>query len=318
MSSLTAQSQDQKAFARHDQILLPLQQTSGRELRKEGEFGRRKLARERRRASVNAALGKDPWTECEEYKMLIAHREHKNKWSEITHHLKGKSNNTVKNRFYSIFRRIKGKVQRADYSFDSKLELLKICYMTSLMQYHLNNPMLSPKSKGRRGKDFIYTLIHNLPREKVQKYEDRLRQLINHKGSMHDLIDELILAHKTSSDAQTVHYTPTKYSPSLESVKDVPKDNLSFPEDPEILEQAQLCESFDESFRLPSLENSSMGELDSSSPAAGLSPSALSQGPAAAAAGASRAACFTDTLDEWDGFNLQREDNEERECLSSL
>eukprot|EP00826_Nyctotherus_ovalis_P025613 TRINITY_DN1986_c0_g1_i11.p1 TRINITY_DN1986_c0_g1~~TRINITY_DN1986_c0_g1_i11.p1 ORF type:complete len:318 (-),score=51.37 TRINITY_DN1986_c0_g1_i11:244-1197(-) len=317
MSILTVQTQDQKAFASCGQVLLSLQHTGGWGL-KEGGLSGKKLARERRRASVNTALGKDPWTEREEYDMLIAHREHKNRWSEITHHLKGKSNNTVKNRFYSIFRRIKGKVQRADFSFDSKLELLKICYMTSLMQYHLNNPMLSPKSKGRRGKDFIYSLIHNLPREKVQKYEDRLKQLINHQGSMHDLIDELILAHKTSSDAQTIQYTPTKYSPSLESVKDVPKDNLSFPEDPDILEQVQLYESFDESFRLPSLENSLMSEPESASPAAGLSPSALSEGPAAAAAGASRAACFTDTVDEWNEFILQGGNNEERESPSNL
>eukprot|EP00826_Nyctotherus_ovalis_P025614 TRINITY_DN1986_c0_g1_i12.p1 TRINITY_DN1986_c0_g1~~TRINITY_DN1986_c0_g1_i12.p1 ORF type:complete len:136 (+),score=16.98 TRINITY_DN1986_c0_g1_i12:171-578(+) len=135
---------------------------------------------------------------------------------------------------------------------------------------------------------------------------------------MHDLIDELILAHKTSSDAQTIQYTPTKYSPSLESVKDVPKDNLSFPEDPDILEQVQLYESFDESFRLPSLENSLMSEPESASPAAGLSPSALSEGPAAAAAGASRAACFTDTVDEWNEFILQGGNNEERESPSNL
>jgi hypothetical protein len=257
----------------------------------------KKMMKNKRKSSFGTSFNKDQWTEQEELDMLIAHKQHKNKWSEITRHLKGKSNNTVKNKFYSIFRRIKGKVQRDDFTFETKLELLKICYMISLMTYYLDHPMNYSKLKGRRGKDFIYSLIHNLSREKVQKYEDRIKELIEHKGNMNELIEKLTLTSNTNTLSATPETKP----------KDILIEHCAFPKassDSNTHPHSQAYDFLEELVILPSLENSMLGDSGSSSLDIPQSPSGLSEGPAAAAANAFRVACFTNALDEWDGFDL--------------
>lgn len=278
----------------------------------------KKMTKEKRRTSFNGLQGKDPWTEEEEFEMLLAHKQYKNKWSEITQHLKGKSNNTVKNRFYSIFRRIKGKVQRDDFSFESELELFKICYMTSLMNYHLDHPMVSSKAKGRRGKDFIYSLIHNLPKEKVQRYEERIKDLAGHRGNMNDLIGELTKACRSLEN----NLAANQCKPMITSImiktkpKDIHAENLIPSEESNTFNHILPYEFLEDSFVLKSLDNSLFCDSDSSSPEILYSPSALSEGPAAAAAGASRAACFTDTLDAWSDLGFVERGFEERKSSS--
>ena len=78
---------------------------------------------------LNGTGAKEPWTEQEELNMIIAHKRYKNRWSEMAEFLKGRSNNTIKNKFYSVFRKIKGKIQKNDYTYESKLELLEIYYI---------------------------------------------------------------------------------------------------------------------------------------------------------------------------------------------
>ena len=66
---------------------------------------------------------KEPWTEKEELEMLKAHKKYQNKWSEMAQALNGRSNNSIKNRFYSIFRKVKNKILRKDYTLDTKIEI---------------------------------------------------------------------------------------------------------------------------------------------------------------------------------------------------
>lgn len=141
--------------------------------------------------TINVADSKEPWTEKEELKMIVEHNKYKNKWSEISAALKGRDNNTIKNKFYSIFRRIKGKIQKSDYTYESKLELLEIYYIISLIELYLDNPMQNPKTKGKRGKDFIYTLIHNLTKDIVRDYKEHMQQLAKNEGTMEYLLRTL-------------------------------------------------------------------------------------------------------------------------------
>lgn len=318
MTYPTAQPYDQLSLNLNEQNSPSSQQATEKKSEPGIRTHSKKMAREKRRTSFNGLQGKDPWTEQEEFEMLLAHKQYKNKWSEITQHLKGKSNNTVKNRFYSIFRRIKGKVQRNDFSFESKLELFKICYMTSLMNYHLDHPMVSSKAKGRRGKDFIYSLIHNLPKEKVQRYEERIKDLAGHKGSMNELIAELTKACKSlTGNVSVSQYTPTIASITIKTKpKDIHAENLTPPEESNTFNHIRPYEFLEDSFILESLDNSLFCDSDSSSPEILHSPSALSEGPAAAAAGASRAACFTDTLDAWSDLGFVERSLEERTSSS--
>eukprot|EP00826_Nyctotherus_ovalis_P028431 TRINITY_DN2245_c0_g1_i5.p1 TRINITY_DN2245_c0_g1~~TRINITY_DN2245_c0_g1_i5.p1 ORF type:complete len:369 (-),score=79.02 TRINITY_DN2245_c0_g1_i5:46-1047(-) len=131
------------------------------------------------------------WTEEDELRMIIAHKKYKNRWASISECLKGRSNNTIKNKFYSVFRKVRGKILKCDCTHISKLELLEIHYMISLIEHHLANPLLTPKVKGKRGKDFIYSLIYNLSLKEVSEYKWKINELYRVEGTMEELFSEL-------------------------------------------------------------------------------------------------------------------------------
>lgn len=64
-----------------------------------------KCCKERWNTIVDQSLSRHPWSEREEFEMLIAYRKYQNRWSNVSQSLNGRDNNTIKNRFYSIFRK---------------------------------------------------------------------------------------------------------------------------------------------------------------------------------------------------------------------
>lgn len=141
--------------------------------------------------NVESPNTKKDWSVQDELRMIIAHKEHKNHWSNISEFVRGKNNNTIKNKFYSVFRKIRGKVMKSDYSYNSRLELLEIHYIISLIEDCLEHPPLTPKVKGKRGKDFTYSLICGLTKESVANYKARIHELFKDKGTMEELFAEL-------------------------------------------------------------------------------------------------------------------------------
>jgi hypothetical protein len=250
------------------------------------------LSRDRSKQNYSYTGSKDPWTEEEEFKMIVAHRKYKNKWSEMTDFIKGRNNNTIKNKFYSVFRKIKGKVQKADYSYESLLELLEIHYIISLMEEHLEHPTLYPKAKGKRGKDFIYSLIHNLTLEMVADYKKSIQKLTEHEGDIEELIKKLTAFYQSADGTRTTYQTPElNHTISEGKMKNMCIDNPLFME-PNNLYNIDFNELLNNPLRLPNPENSPILELDYFSPEQLASPSSLSAGPAAAAARAPSTACF--------------------------
>lgn len=255
------------------------------------DSGGRGTLRERNRQSLAYTGSKDPWTEQEEFKMIVAHRKYKNKWSDMTDLLKGRSNNTIKNKFYSVFRKIKSKIQKADYGYDSKLELLEIHYIISLIEYHLEHPTPFPKAKGKRGKDFIYSLIHNLTQEAVADYKRKVLQLTKSHGDVEELVQQLTESFKEADGVRTQYQTPALNPPfNEEKLKSVCIENQGIPELG--LYNIDFDELLSTPFKLPNPENSPLLDLENPTPEQQLSPSSLSAGPAAAAARAPRTACF--------------------------
>lgn len=145
--------------------------------------------KERWYTQLDPAISKQPWTDQEELEMLIAHQKHQNKWSDVSQALHGRSNNTVKNRFYSVFRKVKNKIKRRELNYGSKLELLEIFYMISLMEFYFTHPQPATEQKGKRGKDFIYSLLRTLRLEDVLKYKLDLQK----QGSKETTLEELWL-----------------------------------------------------------------------------------------------------------------------------
>jgi len=210
------------------------------------------------------------WTEEDELRMIIAHKKYKNRWASISESLKGRSNNTIKNKFYSVFRKVRGKIIKSDCTHISKLELLEIHYMISLIEHHLANPLLTPKVKGKRGKDFIYSLIYNLNLREVSEYKKKIQELYKAEGTMEELFAELG-EELRKVDLNEVKNNKEKKSNEVEVKQDtsiniipIEDDTLHIIKKNEITDYSPL---FDDNFNPPILH----------------SPGSLSAGPAAAA-----------------------------------
>lgn len=166
---------------------------------------------------LDPAIAKQPWTDKEELEMLIAHQKHQNKWSDVAQALNGRSNNTIKNRFYSIFRKVKNKIKRKEFTYGTELELLETFYMISLMEFYFAHPP-PIEQKGIRGKDFIYSLLRNLRLEDVEKYKVDLQR----QGGQQTTFEELWIKMANHS------FAPRNDVPALPNPAEKPIDLFDY------------------------------------------------------------------------------------------
>ncbi len=251
---------------------------------------------------------KRAWTEQDELNMIIAHKRHKNRWADISESLKGRSNNTIKNKFYSVFRKIRGKILKSDCSYVSKLELLEIHYIISLIEQYLAHPMQTPKTKGKRGKDFIYSLIHSLNDKMVSDYKVKIRELTKQEGNMDDLFNRLAAQLQMAGPAERV--PPPEHSgvmfPRTRPAPILRRDEFAEPIcpskctcEPVKIEEDKLLSNVGLQHEQGAENSPLFGNAGALSPSFLFSPTTLSVGPAAAAAGAVRAACFGNSMSDF-------------------
>ena len=148
-----------------------------------------KQCRERWCNKLDPTINHQPWTKEEEATLILSHMRYKNRWCDIVNTLKGRHNGMIKNRFYSIFRKVKNKVKTLDLSYNNKLELLEIYYMLSVMEDYAANPLPPDAPKRKRGKDFIYSLIVDLESESVVRY----KAVLNDKCPLKESLENSLL-----------------------------------------------------------------------------------------------------------------------------
>lgn len=166
---------------------------------------------------------KEPWTEREELEMLITHQKHQNKWSIIAQEIKGRSNNNIKNRFYSIFRKIKNKIKKLDFSYTTHFEILEAAYIISLMKQYLANQNSVQNLVGRRGKDFIYSLLKGLRTEEVTNYKAGLEKHIGKEITLEEFWLEMVSQNTKHNDEASNLFSYIAESPVYEkSVRMLP------------------------------------------------------------------------------------------------
>jgi len=227
-------------------------------------------------------LIKHPWSEKEEAELLLSHHKFKNRWSDISSALNGRNSNSVKNRFYTIFRKVKNKIKKGDYSYTSTSDLLQIHYILSVMMKYLSTSTGIENLARKAGKDFTNKLLQHINIETLIAYTTAFQEKTASCGTMQELFEQIL------SEAE-----PAKITIPEEPLEEVKKtNNVISPGRLEPMETESAGKPIIFISKDPSpFENMTLG-LPSATGMQKFSPCILSAGPAATAAAAIKAPCF--------------------------
>lgn len=236
---------------------------------------------------------KHSWTEKEEAELLLAHRTYKNSWSDISNALHGRVNNTIKNRFYTIFRKVKNKIKKFDYSYTSQCELLQIHYMISVMESYMSTMANAESANEMAGKDFVFKLVQQIDKKTLETYSKKFNELTAPQGTMQDLFQAVIngtISAEPASIALPEELHEESKTLQNTELNDQPMEMEAMDSTSQIKPKEILMENIVQRESSP-FENMILGS-SGANPMPKYSPCILSAGPAAAAAAASNAPCF--------------------------
>ncbi len=148
--------------------------------------------KERWTIRLDPAIAKKQWTDYEDTQLLFAHQKLQNRWADIATRLRDRNGNAVKNRFYSIFRKVKTKLLDSDFSYESKCELLKVLYVVSLMEHCFSHPQTPAEQRKNKDKNFVYSLLHDITEDAVAKFKKEFNARLKTKVRLEDLWEELV------------------------------------------------------------------------------------------------------------------------------
>lgn len=241
---------------------------------------------------IHPSLARHHWSEYEEVQLLLAHKEYKNSWSEISKALPGKTSNSIKNRFYTIFRKVKNKIKKEDYSYDSQCEILQIHYMVEVMEEYMKILSLPDSGNDKAGKDFLYKLVQQINPQNLVNYAQTFRKVTAAHGTVQELFQKQLAENGCSEPAQIV--MPEDVREEVKQPQSEGQSATDMPTDAAPMETMKLESPWKMKDCTP-IENMMLGS------SSGVfmpkdSPCILSAGPAAAAA--FKAPCFQQDPDD--------------------
>jgi len=92
---------------------------------------------------LNPEINKNVWSDREEKAMFEAHQQHGNKWTEIAKCFPGRTDNDIKNHFYSMLRRSLRRVNKLLGMRNStqRIKLIKPSVLSSFFSNNNANPL---------------------------------------------------------------------------------------------------------------------------------------------------------------------------------
>jgi hypothetical protein len=164
--------------------------------------------RDRWQSKLDISISHSVWTKEEEALLMLYHMKHKNNWRAISNVFKKRHNDMVKNRFYSIFRRVKNKLRNFDLSHGNEIELYETYYILSIIEEHIGYEVPMEEKKRKRAKSFIYKLIEGLDIRTLKDYTKILHQHYPLKETLKDSLERIADGHSEfSSHSTEVHHT---------------------------------------------------------------------------------------------------------------
>lgn len=134
---------------------------------------------------------KQPWSVQEELEVIIVHKLCGHNWSAAAEFFEGRSNNSIKNRFYAVARRVVARVRKMEVRHSNGVELLKTMYVLSIMERLASRSLLYVVRRGNKEKEFIHTLMGDIDIPTIKNFKAKLSEYCGKELSLVEVWEEV-------------------------------------------------------------------------------------------------------------------------------